>query len=115
MTDTRETHHARTLRRPVLVVAAAALAATALTGCGGPDFAVGDCVKIEQKVIDSELKEASCSDARGTFDQSERTYKVNSVIEGTSGSCPQLQGFFPVEFTDEPADVIYCLVQADGS
>lgn len=36
---------------------------------------------------------------------------MNQVIDNTDGGCPQLQGFFPVEFVHEPDGVTYCLVQ----
>ena len=77
-----------------------------------PTFAVGDCVRIEQQFIDHDLKSVNCADAVGTFDPTQRVYRVNDVIDGTTGGCPPLGGFFPVEFVHEPDDVTYCLVQA---
>ena len=106
----------RTGRRAAL--AALAMIATAGAACdvgglgGGPQFAVDDCVRIEQQIVDSDLEAASCSDAVGTFDDTKRTYRVDSIIDDTDGGCPQLQGFFPVEFVHEPDGVTYCLVQA---
>lgn len=94
-------------------VLALVLAMGGLSACGDPEFSVGDCVKIDTRVVDSALESASCDDAQGTFDPDKRIYRVDSIIEGTSGSCPELAGFFPVQFTDEPDDVIYCLVQQD--
>ena len=99
------------------ILAAPCLVATllAVTSCSllstDPSFEVGDCVTIEKKALGHALKSADCSEARGTFDPNERTYRVDSVIEGTDGSCPELRGFFPVEFVHEPDDVVYCLVQ----
>lgn len=87
----------------------------AVAGCGGAEFEVDDCVSIETAGLRGhELKAADCESASGTFDPNERIYLVDSIIEGTAGDCPALQGFFPVQFTDEPADVIYCLLQAGG-
>lgn len=82
-----------------------------ISGLGGPQFSVGDCVRIQDRVLDSDLNEASCTDAVGTFDASERIYRVDSIIDDTDGGCPQLAGFFPVEFVHEPDGVTYCLVQ----
>jgi hypothetical protein len=109
------THFQTSVAARVAVLGAVATLSFTLTGCGGPKFSVGDCVKIREGVIDSKLEPTSCAGAQGTFDQSKRVYKVKSVIKGTSGSCPQLAGFFPVQFTDEPDNAIYCLAQADGS
>lgn len=106
-----------TARRAAL--AALALLATTGAACdvgglgGGPQFAVNDCVRIEQQIVDSDLEAAPCSEAVGTFDATKRTYRVDSIIDNTDGGCPQLQGFFPVEFVHEPDGVTYCLVQAD--
>lgn len=74
-------------------------------------FAVGDCVRIERHLLDHDLSSADCDGAVGTFDIEERVFRVNSIIDGTKGSCPEGAGFFPVEFTHEPHGVIYCLVQ----
>ena len=88
-----------------------------IAACGivsdDPSFQVGDCVRIEQQVIDSDLDGADCADAVGTFNPEERIYKVDSIIDDTDGGCPALQGFFPVEFVHEPDGVTYCLVQED--
>lgn len=92
------------------------LCALSLTACGSdPEFHVGDCVTISHGLTDSDLDTASCEEARGTLDPQKRTYKVDSIIEGTVGECPTAQGFYPVTFTDKPDGVIYCLTQADGS
>jgi hypothetical protein len=81
-------------------------------GCShDPSFDVGDCVHIEQRSIDSDLEPADCTGAVGTFDPTQRVYRVDSIIDNTNGGCPQLQGFFPVEFVHEPDGVTYCLVQ----
>jgi hypothetical protein len=72
---------------------------------------VGDCVKVEAGVLDSDLEAASCEEAVGTFDAAARTYRVDSIIEDTDGGCPMGRGFFPVEFVHEPDGVTYCLVQ----
>jgi hypothetical protein len=94
------------------LLAGAAVAVPLLQGCGNdPSFAVGDCVRIEQRMIDEDLKAADCSGAVGTFDPTQRIYRVDSIIDDTNGGCPELQGFFPVEFVHEPDDVTYCLVQ----
>lgn len=86
-----------------------------LAGCSGePEFAVGDCVAIDDDAISDDIEGASCDGAVGTFDASQRIYRVDSIIEGLEGTCPALVGFFPVQFTSEPDNVIYCLVQADG-
>lgn len=99
-------------------VIATAASVPLLTGCldgdmlsGGPEFEEGDCVKVIDRVIDSDMESASCSDAAGTFDPEERIYRVDSIIDDTEGGCPPLQGFFPVEFIHEPDGVTYCLVQ----
>jgi hypothetical protein len=85
-----------------------------LQGCGtDPSFAVGDCVRVEERTIDQDLHGADCDDAVGTFDARERVYRVDEVIDDTDGGCPALQGFFPVEFVHEPEGVTYCLVQQD--
>lgn len=100
------------VRFAMITVLAAAPATACLPGAGSPSFAEGDCVTIDQRAIDSDLSPASCEDAVGTFDAAERTYRVDSVIPDLDGGCPQLQGFFPVEFVHEPDGVTYCLVQA---
>jgi hypothetical protein len=114
---------ARSIRRPassrpqtllgtVLVSGTVTAIALFTTGCSNdPSFSVGDCVRIEHRTLDSRLKSADCGAAQGTFDPSERTYRVDSIIDNTNGGCPQLRGFFPVEFVDEPDGVTYCLVQ----
>jgi len=100
-------------------VGAAALALTLATvlsasGCSDdPSFEVGNCVRIVPHVLDEDLERAECAGAVGTFDPTERVYRVNEIIDGTDGGCPQLQGFFPVEFVHEPDGVTYCLVQQD--
>ena len=100
-----------------LVAALVVLGATGLlAGCGFLEedkFAVGDCVRIDERVADADLEKADCSDAVGTFDASARTYRVNSIIDNTDGGCPELAGFFPVEFVHQPHGVTYCLVQED--
>lgn len=109
------THPTRTRRtRTLLGATAAGLFASALaTGClsSGPGFAVGDCVTVTDGIIDSDMDAASCSDAVGTFDPTERIYRVDSIIDNTDGGCPPMQGFFPIEFVHEPDGVTYCLVQ----
>lgn len=101
--------------RKVIACIAAVVVSGAIAGCGGAKFGAGDCVSIELAGLRGhELKAADCESARGTFDPNERIYHVDSIIEGTAGDCPPLQGFFPVQFTHEPDNVIYCLVQADG-
>ena len=93
--------------------AATLLLVPAVQGCGldDPSYEVGDCVRIDEGVIDSDLDDADCADAEGTFDLEQRIYRVDSIIEDTDGGCPALQGFFPVEFVHEPDGVTYCLVQ----
>lgn len=98
--------------RWTLAVAVAAAGSTLGACADDPSFAVGDCVRIEQRAIDANLRSANCEEARGTFDPSQRIYSVDSVIENTDGGCPALRGFFPVEFVHEPDGVTYCLVQA---
>jgi hypothetical protein len=99
----------------------AVLVAASTAGCGwishvtGPDFDEGDCVKIDEGVVSSDMESADCDDAQGTMDGSQRIYRVEHRLNGTSATCPAPQGFFPVQFVDEPDDVTYCLVQADGS
>ena len=101
----------RTLRLAV----GAFLVLPVVQACGltGPSFDVGDCVTVEERLIDQDLKKADCDDANGTFDATLRTYRVDSIIDNTDGGCPQLAGFFPVEFVHEPDGVTYCLVQQD--
>jgi hypothetical protein len=105
------------MRRATTMVLAAAVAASA-AGCGlfgsDPEFSEGDCVTVQQGIVDSDIESADCAGAQGTFNAAERIYRVAQVIDGTSGDCP-VQGFFPVTFVHEPDDVTYCLVQADGS
>ena len=99
-------------RREALVLVASAMMTPLLGACSSdPSFAVGDCVRIERGILDHDLEEASCAGAVGSFSPDDRVYRVDSVIDGTSGGCPQLRGFFPVEFVHEPDDVTYCLVQ----
>ena len=106
------THGAR--RRIALTGLLACTLLLATSACSEESrFAVGDCVKVEDGVLDSDMKEADCADAQGTFDASQRTYRVDSIIDDTSGGCPQLAGFFPVELVHEPHGVTYCLVQQD--
>lgn len=106
-------------KRPIRIALGAAtigvMAGSLGTGClaTGPGFAVDDCVKVTDGLLDSDMEPASCSDAVGTFDPTERIYRVDSIIENTDGGCPPLQGFFPVEFVHEPDGVTYCLVQED--
>ena len=94
---------------------AAVIVFGAIAGCGGAKFKAGDCVSIELAGLRGhELKAADCESACGTFNPHERIYHVDSIIEGAAGDCPPLQGFFSVQFTHEPDNVIYCLVQAEG-
>jgi hypothetical protein len=76
----------------------------------GPQFSVGDCVRVEEGILDSDIGTASCSEAVGTFDPNERIYRVDSIVDNTDGGCPQGAGFFPVEFIHQPDGVTYCLV-----
>lgn len=100
---------ARRARRAVVV---AGLAGLPFAACSSdPSFAEGDCVRIEQRILDSDLEKTSCDGAVGTFDPEARVYRVDSIIDGTGGGCPALRGFFPVEFVHEPDGVTYCLVQ----
>lgn len=103
----------RRLRTIGGTIAAVALLSTGCSalGLGGAQFEVGDCVRIQNRILDSKLDAASCEGAVGTFDQTERVYRVDSVLDHTHGGCPQLAGFFPVEFVHEPDGVTYCLVQ----
>lgn len=78
-----------------------------------PSFEEGDCVRIQERLVDQDLEKADCGSAVGTFDPTERIYRVNEIIDNTDGGCPELQGFFPVEFIHEPDGVTYCLVQQD--
>lgn len=100
-------------RSVVRLVAGLVVSVPLLQACGddGPSFEVGDCVRIEQRLVDQDLKADDCSNAVGTFDPSERVYRVNEIIDNTNGGCPEFQGFFPVEFVHEPDGVTYCLVQ----
>ena len=100
------------LRTAVLVLLTVAVALSA-AGCniGAKKYSVGDCVAIKQHALDEEMVKADCATARGSFDPSKRTYEVKQVLKGKNGNCPSLQGFFPVTFSDEPANRTYCLVQ----
>lgn len=81
------------------------------TAClGGPSFEVGDCVTVERRVLDFDLESADCASARMSLDREAIVYRVDSVIDNTDGGCPNLRGFFPVEFVHEPDGVTYCLV-----
>jgi hypothetical protein len=103
---------ARSATRALALLAGLLLTSTLVQACSDdPSFKVGECVRIEQRAIDSDLKAADCADAVGTFDPTRRIYRVNEIIDNTDGGCPQLQGFFPVEFAHEPDGVTYCLVQ----
>jgi len=104
-------HVHRTRRWALAAIVLMAPVTACLPGIGSPSFAEGDCVEIEERVIDSDLVPASCEGAVGTFDAAERTYVIDSIIPDTDGGCPELQGFFPVEFVHEPDGVTYCLVQ----
>lgn len=95
-----------------VVGSAAMVSLLLMTGClASPQFSVGDCVQLQDRVFDSDMKSASCADAEGTFDPAERIYRVDSIIDNTDGGCPEFAGFFPVEFVREPDGVTYCLVQ----
>jgi len=94
-------------------LALAIVRGASLFGCGEPSFAVGDCVHIERRVLGHELTAADCSSARGTFDASERIYKIDEVLEGANAPCGPPQGFFSVTFSHEPDDVTYCMSQAE--
>ena len=76
----------------------------AAAGCGQA-YKVGDCVKIKQKTIDSELTSTGCSSGSSLGDP---TYKVDEVHDGAGGACAPT-GFGSVTFSDEPADKTYCL------
>jgi hypothetical protein len=94
------------------LLAGTLVASPLLQACSDdPSFKVGDCARIEQRVTDQDLESAHCAEAVGTFDPSQRIYRVNEIIDNTDGGCPELQGFFPVEFVHEPDGVTYCLVQ----
>jgi hypothetical protein len=96
------------------IVGAVLAASPFIQACSDdPSFAVGDCVRVEQRLTDADLEPAECADAVGTFDATARVYRVDEIIGNTDGGCPQLQGFFPVEFVHEPDGVTYCLVQED--
>jgi hypothetical protein len=103
----------RSTRGTEAILAAALAAVPLLAACSldDPSFQVGDCVRVEQQIVDSDLDAADCADAAGTFNAEERIYRVDSIIDNTDGGCPALQGFFPVEFVHEPDGVTYCLVQ----
>lgn len=100
-------------RRRVIVGAVLAASPFIHACSDDPSFAVDDCVRVEQRLTDQDLEPADCSEAVGTFDPTARVYRVNEIIGNTNGGCPQLQGFFPVEFVHEPDGVTYCLVQED--
>lgn len=113
MSSSRKGRAARLHWRYVSIgVGTVVLAAGAVTACStGPEFSVGDCVRVEQQVLRGyDLKSADCASAVGTLDFEERVHEVISVIDGTDGSCDEFQGFFPIEFVHEPDDVTYCLV-----
>jgi hypothetical protein len=95
------------------VVLGAGLLAGAIGCSEKASFEEGDCVRIVERTLDADLKSADCADAVGTFDDTARIYRVDSIIDDTDGGCPAPQGFFPVEFVDEPDGVTYCLVQQD--
>ncbi len=61
----------------------------------------------------TDLAPADCAAARGTFDASKRTYVVKQVLDGPTADCPQLMGFFPVQFSAFDEDVTYCLAQQE--
>ena len=95
-----------------LVAAAACVAALAvLAGCGGAKYSAGDCVKIDQKLTDSELKDTECA---GGFNPGDPVYSVDVVVDGKNGSCKPT-GFGSVTFSDEPTDTTYCLSIATSS
>lgn len=98
----------------VCVVGGMLVLAAVGAGCTEPPFAVGDCVRIEQRAIDYDLNEADCATARGTFDAAERTYKIDEVLDGTDRQCGPPQGFFPVTFSHGGHGVTYCMSQAEG-
>lgn len=100
-------------RRHVRLLCAMFVVVPLAAACGesGPSFEVGDCVRIEERALDSDLEAVDCAGAVGTFDPTARIYKVNEILGNTDGGCPELQGFFPVEFVHEPDGVTYCLVQ----
>jgi hypothetical protein len=101
------------ITRVTATIGVISVAAVTMTGCLGEEhFAVGDCVVIEERVLDHDLEAADCADAVGTFDPNERIYKVDAVLEGADASCSLPLGFFGVEFSHEPHDVTYCLSMA---
>ncbi|GAA4803319.1 hypothetical protein ACFQ0K_12190 [Nocardioides caeni] len=108
--------HQHRFRKAFAVATVIGTSTLALTACSSePRFAEGDCVTLDPGLVDAELEEADCSNNAGVLTGDEAVYEVYEVIDGTDGSCSSPQGFFPVEFTDEPDDAIYCLVLADGS
>lgn len=110
--STSHPEHRRLVRTVAASIGVAAMTTT-LAGCFGDDhFSVGDCVVIEQRLVDHDLKSADCADAVGTFDPNGRIYKVDQVLEGAGASCSAPQGFFGVEFSHEPHGVTYCLSMA---
>lgn len=100
-----------------LAVACVLIGCASLTaGCAGsPDFKVGDCVKIRQRLTDHTLDRAACRSNGGIdpdtgfISEEETTYRVTEVINGTDGHCSFLRTEATVRFTDEPDNAVYCL------
>lgn len=91
-------------------------ASVTAVGCGGPSYAVGDCVTVDQQIVESELRSIGCDEegppdvTLGGIERSAVVYRVEKVIDGLDGACnPQEMGPGGTQFTDEPDDAIYCL------
>jgi hypothetical protein len=72
----------------------------------GPEFKVGDCVHVEQRLTDSSMSRTECK-ANSVSNTSNPIYRVDQVKDGKDASCPG--GFNRVTFSNEPEDTTYCL------
>lgn len=97
-------------RNPLILTFLALGAATtfATAGCGAAEFAVGDCVKVDTRLLDHELESADCPTDSGSQTLGDPTYQVDAALEGKDQSC-SVGGPGAVEFSDEPDDMTYCL------
>lgn len=67
-----------------------------------PSFAVGDCVTVEDRILDSDIHKSSCTSSSS----GETVYRVVEVNDGDDAGCRQ---FVDIEFSHEPEDTTYCL------
>ncbi|HET8659200.1 MAG TPA: class I SAM-dependent methyltransferase [Micromonosporaceae bacterium] len=74
----------------------------------GSEFATGDCVHVQRRLLDHEMERTECTRSRLGTSVDDLVYRVESVQDGKDGYCPGGPG--RITFSSEPEDMTYCLV-----